>query len=736
MIKYVLAILVLIATLAGLLLYVGDDATLTLSSSAEAGPLMMAPIVLSWQAVIVIFTGFVLAVVSLWSFLSWLWSLPARIKSGVGLRRRNQALEAMEEALLAGADGDALKARKKAERARNLITSADLGRIVSAQAAEASGDKTEAVAHYTAMLDSKKTRATGQHGLARNLLASGDLVGAMEQAQVAYADSKNARWAFDVLFQAQMADYQWVAASETLDKGDSRKHINKEVSRRRRAVLLSAEADRIKDNGDTEKAMELAVHAAKTCPEFSPGVALATTLLKPTGQIKKAISLIEKAWARQPHPALALALQDLIAGESDKARSKRIAALIKTNPTHKESHMLSAEEKLRQGQGVSALSELAPYLNLDSETEPPTARLCQLAGQIEETLGNQADARLWYERAATAPLDPDWSDLDPEGEAFDYSDADWRRLTFSFGDNGTLIHPRYEAGASRRRAGMAAIPVAAAAASAIAAEAKEELAPVVEEAAAIVAAPDTKIEDLVEESPVIEDTKIAEDKGVTAADVASEGAEQGDKMPIATAKEVSEESVSAAPLALAEEDIIIDAPKKDYGEVVAESAEANKEELSKRLDNLMDKPKAETVDEAISEIEAPIAALETVDVAKVDDVIEDAPDVEEIIQHVETKVAEVEDIVSEAMPSETLSADVVTLVKDAVAETLPVSEDTPSDVAPVEEPIVLDDAVVKVESAKAEAPEGVSPVSEPAKVEVTKIEKPKTGLWGFGRNKK
>ena len=55
------------------------------------------------------------------------------------------------------------------------------------------------------------------------------------------------------------------------------------------------------------------------------------------------------------------------------------------------------------------------------------------------------------ERAATAPAETDWSDLDPEGDAFDYSDQDWRRLVFSFGEKGELIHPRYEQGAARRK---------------------------------------------------------------------------------------------------------------------------------------------------------------------------------------------------------------------------------------------------------------------------------------------
>jgi HemY protein len=454
MTKYVIAILLFIAVLAGFLLYVGDDAALTMTSTAEAGPFQFSPITLTWQAVIVFVTATVVFTLLTWTLLTWLWRLPSRIRSGVGLRRRNQALDAMEDALLAGADGDSVKAKKKAEKARNLIGSEDLGRIVSAQAAEASGDQAEAVAQYTAMLSSEKARATGQHGLARNLLACGDLPGAIEQAQIAYADNKNARWAFEVLFQAQMADYQWNEAAKTLEMGERRKHIDKDVARRRRAVLLSAEADYIRGTGQTQLATDMASRAASETPEFAPAVALAANLLNLTGDRKKAVSVIEKAWAKQPHPALAIALQDIIETDTPKNRAKRIEALIKANLGHRESHMLDAEEKLKAGDGVAALSILAPYLNLDSESETPTARLCQLAGQIEEKLGNMSDARLWYERAATAPLEADWSDLDPQGDAFDYSDADWRRLTFSFGETGELIHPRHEAGAPRRRPGL------------------------------------------------------------------------------------------------------------------------------------------------------------------------------------------------------------------------------------------------------------------------------------------
>jgi len=446
MTKYVIAILIFLAALAAVLLYVGNDPQLVLASTATSGPLQFDPLKLSWQFVIGLVTFGIVGLIALWSLLEWFWRLPKRVKSGVGLRRRNQALDAMEEALIAGAEGDVSKARKKAEKARALIGSEDLGRMVSAQAAEACGDSEEAITQYKAMLGSERTLATGQRGLAQQLLTAGDLPGAIEHASRAFGDNKNARWAFDVLFQAQVADHQWAAALETLETGAKRKHIDKDMARRRRAVLLTAEADRLSDSGKIDSAMDMAVTAAQDAPEFSPAVGLAAKLLGQKGGTKKAGQLIEKAWAKAPHPALSLAYRDIHAGESAKARAKHLRNLTKTNPSHRESILLDVEELLSAGDAVAAWSTLSPLVS----GETPSARLCTLAAKAEAMLNNPQDARIWMERAATAPAEPDWSDLDPEGDAFDYTDQDWRRLIFTYGEKGELIHPRYERGAARR----------------------------------------------------------------------------------------------------------------------------------------------------------------------------------------------------------------------------------------------------------------------------------------------
>ena len=441
MIKYVVTILVFLVALLLLLFWVGGDVFLTLTSSASSGILAFGEIRLSWQVVIVASVCATLGLVGLWSLFLWLWRLPRRVKSGVGLRRRNQALDAMEEALLAGAEGDVKKARKKSEIARKLIGSTELGRVISALSAEASGDRDVAVEHYKAMLESDKTRATGQRGLAQNMLATGDLPGAIEQCREAYSTNPEARWAFDTLFKAEVANHQWLDAENSLDMGEQRKHVEKNIARRRRAVLNTAEADRLHDEGDYASALELAVKAHKFAPEFAPATALAAKLYKIQGDPKAATKLIEKSWSQAAHPALSISFLDTLEDSDDKTRDRRLAALVKQAPDHRETKIILAENHLRREDAVKAWAILSPLLR---GNEAPSSRLCVLAAQTEERLNNPTDARLWLQRAAIAPREADWSDLDPSGESFDYTPQDWRRLVFSFGDTGELIHPRFD----------------------------------------------------------------------------------------------------------------------------------------------------------------------------------------------------------------------------------------------------------------------------------------------------
>ena len=438
-------------------LYIGEDPAVTISSVSAASGLksnLNFEGQFSWQAVIVILTLSTIILLVLWSFVSWLWRLPGRFKTGQGLRRGARAIDAIEEALLAGAEGDASKARKKAAQAQSLIKSPALGHLIRAQTAEAVGDIDETVNHYKALLkvNDKRVQMVAEKGLVRQFMANGQLADVIAKAGATFKDDKNARWAFDPLFRAHAMNGNWQEAIDILAAASKRGFVDKDAARRRRAVLMTAEAQRIlrvEDQGQAAnrtKMRDLALKVASESPDFAPGAALAAQILTEQGEEKQAAKLIEKAWAKAPHPALSLAYRDIYSDKSAKEKMKRYASLIKQNPSHRESHILEIEAALQASDYVQAWSALSPLV-----TDNPTARLCALAAQAEDGLNNPADARMWLERGLSAPSEADWSDLDPEGKGFDYTVRDWQRLVFTFGDTGELIHPRLETGAAKKR---------------------------------------------------------------------------------------------------------------------------------------------------------------------------------------------------------------------------------------------------------------------------------------------
>ncbi|PHR92970.1 MAG: heme biosynthesis protein HemY [Robiginitomaculum sp.] len=445
MARYLILPLILILGLLGLLVYVGDARWVQITL-LENEPASVAGIGLSLRAAIIGAVGLVASVIILWSLGAWLWRLPKRMKTGFGRQRQINGLDALEESLLAGEAGDGERARKQAKRVRDLLDRPALSAIVSAKAAEAAGNTDKASDHYKVLLETPKTETAGRRGLARLAVNKGDHRAAIEMTKSVYSAPKGPTWAFDILFGSQVALNDWDGALETLALAEKRKHIDKLAAHRRKAVLLSAKAAQLEKDGKTNDAIDMALQATETSQGFAPAAALAARLLAQNDQAKKAANLLEKSWSQNPHPALALAYRDLFAGSDEALKAKKIKGLIKANPDHRESALLSAEEALRAKDGVEALQVLGGLLR----NEDPSARLCALASAAEELLGNTVDARLWHFRASTASIEANWSDLDPDGPAFNYTQTDWQRLVMSYGETGELIHPRHETFKRRR----------------------------------------------------------------------------------------------------------------------------------------------------------------------------------------------------------------------------------------------------------------------------------------------
>jgi HemY protein len=388
--------------------------------------------------------------------LMFLMDAPGRIGKASQRARMRKGQEELALGLIAAEAGEFEDARRHADRAEDLVDEPRLALLLQARSAEVSGDTVGAERAYSGMLRNEDTEVLGRKGLMAAALKRGDRTAARAQAEAALKASKSAAWPFQYAFDLAVQAADWETALETLEVGDKRKLVEDKVAKRRRAVLMAAQAQRLERDRHPDKAAEMAMKAFRTAPAFAPAGALAARLLVGEGKGERAAAILEEAWENGPHPAIAHAYRDIVPGESREARAERMAALAEKRRDHRESKIVLAELAMERGDWGGAQSALE-----DAYRENPSSRICILFAQVARGRGDDNAARTWLAQAAAAPREPDWSDLDPEGPAFLYDDNDWARLVYVFGDGGQLIHPRMERGANDALGPVLALPTAA-----------------------------------------------------------------------------------------------------------------------------------------------------------------------------------------------------------------------------------------------------------------------------------
>jgi HemY protein len=374
-----------------------------------------------------------------WWVIAKVWGAPDSWRKMRGRRRREQGFDALERALIASAAGQGQLAVRQASRAEALLDRPALSRLLAARAAEAAGDLESAHVNYDAMLDDPKTRLVAQRGLASLAEARGDDQLVLTHAGAAFDQGGQARWAFEALFAAQLRTAHWDKAEKSLSEGERRGHVPPAVAKRMRAVLLTAQAKQI-ESSDPEEAARLAERAADASPGFAPAAELAGRLMAEHRKHRRAAEILEAAWRQAPHPALTRAYAGLRRSDTKTKRAERLRHLASLNADHRESRLLLAETALEQSNLEAAQAALGPL----TAQPPVSARVCALAARLAQLDGDEPGARRWMARAAHAPGEADWSDINETGSAFDYTNSDWMRLVDAWGREARLIHPRHE----------------------------------------------------------------------------------------------------------------------------------------------------------------------------------------------------------------------------------------------------------------------------------------------------
>ncbi len=392
-------------------------------------------------------------------FVMFLMDAPGRLGKAGERARVRRGQEALALGLIAAEAGEFEDARRHADKAENLIDEPRLAMLLQARTAEVGGDTAGAERAYSGMLQHEDTEVLGRKGLMAAALKRGDRTAARAHAEGALKASKTAIWPFQYAFDLAVQAADWEAAIETLEQGDKRKLVEDKVAKRRRAVLMAAQAAKLERERRPDKAAEMAQRAFRMAPAFAPAGALAARLLAGEGKPERAAAILEEAWENGPHPALAHAYRDLAPGESRDERAGRMAGLAEKRRDQRESKIVLAELAMERGDWGAAQASLE-----DAYRENPSSRICILFAQVARGRGDDNGARTWLAQAAGAPREADWSDLDPEGPAFLYDDNDWARLVYVFGDGGQLIHPRMERGGADALGPVLALPTAALAA--------------------------------------------------------------------------------------------------------------------------------------------------------------------------------------------------------------------------------------------------------------------------------
>ena len=357
----------------------------------ETSLMVMAAAVLAAMAVLAI----------LWSIVRAIARSPAVLAKRRRERRGERAYQAISSGLIAVGSGDIDAARKLSSEVNRLAPGEPLALLLSAQAAQLSGDRDGAERAFRAMASRDDTKALGLHGLFIEAQRRDDAVSARAFAEEAARTTPALGWAGRAVLESRCKDGDWAGALALLEQ--NRGALDKASYRRQRAVLLTARA-LTTENSDREVAKAAALEANKLAPTLVPAAALAARLLAEGGYLRKANRIIDTAWRANPHPELASAFAELRSGESARDRLKRIDALAKRALGNVEGELAIARAAIDAREFAAARAALA------SLAAAPSRRVALMMAAIEEgDTGDVGRARQWMARALNAPRDPAWT---------------------------------------------------------------------------------------------------------------------------------------------------------------------------------------------------------------------------------------------------------------------------------------------------------------------------------------
>ena len=319
-------------------------------------------------------------------------------------RRQKLGIDALSSGMIALGAGDKAAAMRAAIQARKSLPNEPLTHLLRAQAAQLTGDRTTARRIFEAMLASPDTEQLGLRGLFLEAQRETETEAARHFAERAVALNPKLPWAVDALFDLQCRDGDWNGALETVAVARKNGHIERPAADRRRAVLLTAQAQAVEES-DPERALNLALEAHGLAPNLVPAAAIAGRLLASRGNTPRATKILQRTWSRAPHPDLSAAYAYARIGDSPRDRLDRVRQLAALSPNSLEGPIAVATAAIEARQFDEARAALEPLIPARM-----TQRVATLMARIEgEQHADKGRVREWLARAVNSPRDPAWT---------------------------------------------------------------------------------------------------------------------------------------------------------------------------------------------------------------------------------------------------------------------------------------------------------------------------------------
>ena len=354
---------------------------------------------------VVIFAFAIGLAVFLWSLVRQLWTSPAAVGRVMNRRRQERGLDALSSGMIAIGAGDRSQAMRYAMQARKALPNEPLTHLLRAQAAQLSGDRSTSRRIFEAMLGSPDTEQLGLRGLFLEAEREGEHEAARQFAERALRLNPKLGWPVDALFELQCKAADWAGALETLAAGKRNGHFEKADADRRRAVLLTAQAQALEDsNADrAHRARHRSAHAGarsrarRASPDAcSPRAARRAKVARVHRADLAARRRIPISPSPMPTPAPATARATASSASSTSRGRRRIRSRHRSPSQRPRSRRTTGRRRARRS---------TPLLE-----GRLSQRVCTLMARIEgEQYGNAGRVREWLARAVNAPRDPAWT---------------------------------------------------------------------------------------------------------------------------------------------------------------------------------------------------------------------------------------------------------------------------------------------------------------------------------------